>query len=609
MDPSIGWYQPEHHGPALRLWNSVWETQQGLETMDLNNSSLRAPDYIPLCSTTDIVADQRKNVNGRSDVTAGTDKFYNPTKRKRENRASTFALNKNLHLISQYGGTPWRTGGKRSRPGILGLHDEIEEFYRYMQPSPAEHEMRLGVIQRIKEVILSLWPQAEVEIFGSFRTGLYLPTSDIDVVVLGKWETLPMWTLEKALLTHGIAEPRSIKVLDKASVPIVKLTDARTTVKVDISFNMNNGVKSARLIKSFKEKFPALAKLVLVLKQFLLQRDLNEVFTGGISSYSLILMTVSFLQLHPRGGDGPNPNLGTLLLEFFDLYGKHFNYFLTAIRVKDGGAYLRKDELFRDTGDAFRPSILCIEDPLTPGNDIGRSSYGALTVKKAFEYAYMVLNQAVHSFHPAIVDTKQSILGRIIRVTDEVIQYRHWIQEKFPVDNGGVGGLPALLPLETHSNQQGSNSRLQGKRTPGSTNENDSSPASSNVSSAAHSFSSSPQHSSCSSVGSDTDSDPACEPGSERAAGSSPVVLEGSEEGRSSSVAGSAATPANRSFFPKQRKFSAGSTDGTMAQGNGDHGCRNYSRRRRNSARPPHETLLVAQGLVHRDVYTVGSFR
>lgn len=41
------------------------------------------------------------------------------------------------------------------------------------------------------------------------------------------------------------------------------------------------------------------------------------------------------------------------------------------------------------------------------GNDIGRSSYGALTVKKAFEYAYMVLNQAVHSFHPAIVDTKQ----------------------------------------------------------------------------------------------------------------------------------------------------------------------------------------------------------
>ena len=32
-------------------------------------------------------------------------------------------------------------------------------------------------------------------------------------------------------------------------VPIVKLTDKNTEVKVDISFNMTNGVKSARLIK------------------------------------------------------------------------------------------------------------------------------------------------------------------------------------------------------------------------------------------------------------------------------------------------------------------------------------------------------------------------
>lgn len=46
------------------------------------------------------------------------------------------------------------------------------------------------------------------------------------------------------------------------------------------------------------EEFPALSKLVYVLKQFLLQRNMNEVFTGGISSYSLILMTVSFLQVN-----------------------------------------------------------------------------------------------------------------------------------------------------------------------------------------------------------------------------------------------------------------------------------------------------------------------
>ena len=55
------------------------------------------------------------------------------------------------------------------------------------------------------------------------------------------------------------------------------------------------------IIQDQIEIFPCLEPLVLVLKQFLLQRDLNEVFTGGISSYCLILMTISFLQVHDSG--------------------------------------------------------------------------------------------------------------------------------------------------------------------------------------------------------------------------------------------------------------------------------------------------------------------
>lgn len=42
--------------------------------------------------------------------------------------------------------------------------------------------------------------------------------SDIDLVVLGQWETLPLHTLKKALLDQNIAEPSSLKVLDRASV-------------------------------------------------------------------------------------------------------------------------------------------------------------------------------------------------------------------------------------------------------------------------------------------------------------------------------------------------------------------------------------------------------
>lgn len=45
----------------------------------------------------------------------------------------------------------------------------------------------------------------------------------------------------------------SYSVSHMFQVPIIKLTDSYTEVKVDISFNVTSGVKAARLIKEFKE--------------------------------------------------------------------------------------------------------------------------------------------------------------------------------------------------------------------------------------------------------------------------------------------------------------------------------------------------------------------
>jgi len=50
------------------------------------------------------------------------------------------------------------------------------------------------------------------------------------------------------------------------------MRDMVTDVKVDISFNMKTGVESVSLIKEFIREFPALPYMVLLLKQFLLQR-------------------------------------------------------------------------------------------------------------------------------------------------------------------------------------------------------------------------------------------------------------------------------------------------------------------------------------------------
>ncbi|XP_076972937.1 terminal nucleotidyltransferase 4A isoform X2 [Tamandua tetradactyla] len=380
---------------------------------------------------------------------------FHPGRRKRENKASTYGLN---YLLSgsraaalgggdgpgaqaPRPGTPWKS--RAYSPGIQGLHEEIIDFYNFMSPCPEEAAMRREVVKRIETVIKDLWPTADVQIFGSFSTGLYLPTSDIDLVVFGKWERPPLQLLEQALRKHNVAEPCSIKVLDKATVPIIKLTDQETEVKVDISFNMETGVRAAEFIKNYMKKYSLLPYLILVLKQFLLQRDLNEVFTGGISSYSLILMAISFLQLHPRiDARRADENLGMLLVEFFELYGRNFNYLKTGIRIKEGGAYIAKEEIMKAMTSGYRPSMLCIEDPLLPGNDVGRSSYGAMQVKQVFDYAYIVLSHAVSPLARSYPNRdSESTLGRIIKVTQEVIDYRRWIKEKW---GSKISPSPAL---------------------------------------------------------------------------------------------------------------------------------------------------------------------
>uniref|UniRef100_A0A8D0AHR7 Terminal nucleotidyltransferase 4A n=1 Tax=Sander lucioperca TaxID=283035 RepID=A0A8D0AHR7_SANLU len=479
MDPRVAWIQPEQKGPANALWMHVWETSQGVRTLSAqhqlhNQNHNQCVNYAaldvlknvatavasskskgrPLPQKTGSVSSSSSQESGAdsppsscslertmgSNVTGNINKNVGGanllfSRRKSDNKASTYGMN---YLLSNctngnYASTwtPWKT--RKYNPGVLGLHEEVMDFYNFMSPRPEEAAMRKEVVDRIERIIKELWPTADVQIFGSFSTGLYLPTSDIDLVVFGKWERPPLQELEQALRKHNVAEPFSIKVLDKATVPIIKLTDQETEVKVDISFNVETGVRAASFIKDYVKMYPVLPYLIFVLKQFLLQRDLNEVFTGGISSYSLILMVISFLQLHPRiDARNPNENLGILLIEFFELYGRHFNYLKTGIRIKNGGAYIAKEEIMKAMINGYRPSMLCIEDPLLPGNDVGRGSYGAMHVKQVFDYAYTVLSHAVSPLARSYPNKdSESTMGRIIRLTQEVIDYREWIIKKW----------------------------------------------------------------------------------------------------------------------------------------------------------------------------------
>lgn len=54
----------------------------------------------------------------------------------------------------------------------------------------------------------------------------------------------------------------------------------------------------------------------------------------------------------------------------------------------------------------------------------------------------MVLTNAVNPFNVLNRDANQTILGRIIRVTDEVVRYRMWMEQQF----GGMHTPPVMSP-------------------------------------------------------------------------------------------------------------------------------------------------------------------
>ena len=99
--------------------------------------------------------------------------------------------------------------------------------------------------------------------------------------------------------------------------------------------------------------------------------------------------------------------------------------------MRGPGSYFTKEEMQGHMPPGHRPSYLCIEDPLVPGNDVGKSSYGALQVKQAFDWAYSQLSRAVRQ--NCGVNT---VLSRIVQIDADTINYRNWIKINHPLEAG-----------------------------------------------------------------------------------------------------------------------------------------------------------------------------
>ncbi|RKO93667.1 hypothetical protein BDK51DRAFT_23203, partial [Blyttiomyces helicus] len=298
------------------------------------------------------------------------------------------------------------------------LTAEIEDYVRFIRPTNADRAMRDGVIAVYRRALVAAGRGLSLEVFGSCAAGMYLPGADLDFVVLEASEPLNpekgrmasrLSKLAKAIYPHA----SELMVIKRARIPIIQLTDGRTQLKIDISYQQPGGIRAAELVREMYAALPALGPLSLVLKLFLKNRNLHEYGRGGIGGFALVCWLAAFIQMHPivfpdRYRDGrEDATLGALLMDFFHYFGSQFDYHRIGLSPSGGNpappppapasasscapAPTRSNAWTFLKSEAFKnpqqPYLLCLRDPLTPENDLARGSYRIQEVSSAFHAA------------------------------------------------------------------------------------------------------------------------------------------------------------------------------------------------------------------------------
>ena len=331
------------------------------------------------------------------------------------------------------------------------LHREIQNFADALLPTPWEEAVLSAGVRLVHEVVVSLWGKTvTVNMFGSQASGLALPGSDVDLVIggLGTDAGRPSRQGQRGnvpLLEHFLHTCRRRKIVAnaqviRARVPIVKCrlvvpldshlrrlapptrqASVAIHLDADICIGVTDGIRTARLIRTYLERVPVARPLILVVKELLRHAGLDKVFYGGLGAFSTTVLVLAHLT---QLGHGPSSNiidvtttttmitmygasrsgggsgtsypvshdLGALLHSFLDHLSRcELSQYAASIRQ---GGWVPK----KDVAEAYEPlegrherahngPRLCVEDPTHEGADIARGTFEIRRVRDMFRNA------------------------------------------------------------------------------------------------------------------------------------------------------------------------------------------------------------------------------
>ncbi|KAF9435389.1 Zinc finger, CCHC domain-containing protein [Entomortierella beljakovae] len=297
-------------------------------------------------------------------------------------------------------------------------------------------QLRENLITRVQGILNTEWPkEAKVECFGSFASGLGTDSSDLDLVILpalhdqeqdlatpGRFQDL--FVLKTLFQRYSM---KDVEIIQGARVPILKFTDHKTGIKVDINYGHYTGLYNTRMIESYVRIDDRIRAFLYVLKAFVKARGINEPSLGSLSSYCYSLMAISYFQtllipvlpclqdphLIPNNVPNPGPfgttrlvnvaftdpsrirpciprnsmTPGELFVGFLEYYGSKYEYTKSCVSIRCGGVIPRDD-----TPTSWSTNAFVVEDPFILDQNVAGASQNMMNVvRHEFQAAVQAL--------------------------------------------------------------------------------------------------------------------------------------------------------------------------------------------------------------------------
>ena len=329
------------------------------------------------------------------------------SKKKRTYRNNHFIYNNNNYIPNN----------------IVQLSQEIiDNTIKVNNNKKILQQIREKYIKKIYENINIILRNSKVEFqcafYGSSISGLSIENSDVDIMVKLRKNSNEknyineiMNILVENLQKSDLKYIKNIFPISSASVPVIKLNcdfsdtplffEELNSILIknnNISINNNDinklyfditfflteneleKIPSELMIDYIKEctlNYPQIFDIVYIMKRFLFNKKLNKSYQGGISSYSLFLMTLAFIKLYKNNYDIP---IGSLFIEYLYFYS-NFNFYNTLIQPS------KENNIFENIENNLQKCSLNIIDPITELN-VAKSTFKIDQVQNAFREGF-----------------------------------------------------------------------------------------------------------------------------------------------------------------------------------------------------------------------------